>query len=233
MTVGGTPASPVIHEPSPVPHGRERVISDVCRSGTSGPRLVIRSCPVPIRQTRHSVHTGGAAPVCGSTMPVCVGRSLTVPGRDWRDVLWSSTPHGLARMRFLSARQQIHGIEKSDDTQALVLELVEGPTLADRIAKGPIPLPDCRPPSPVQIRAAPPFLLDSFGRDVGPDGLATASAPSEDTPPELLELIEMFFLFAPLADLFEIDFLAASDVNRHVETLTIVPMVERRQTVTA
>ncbi len=35
---------------------------------------------------------------------------------------------------------QIHGIEKSDDTQALVLELVEGPTLADRIAKGPIPL---------------------------------------------------------------------------------------------
>ena len=35
---------------------------------------------------------------------------------------------------------QIHGIEKSEDTQALVLELVEGPTLADRIAKGPIPI---------------------------------------------------------------------------------------------
>ena len=35
---------------------------------------------------------------------------------------------------------QIHGIAKSDDTQALVLELVEGPTLADRISKGPIPL---------------------------------------------------------------------------------------------
>ena len=31
----------------------------------------------------------------------------------------------------------IHGIEQSDDTRALVLELVEGPTLADRIAKGP------------------------------------------------------------------------------------------------
>ena len=34
---------------------------------------------------------------------------------------------------------QIYGIEKPDDTQALVLELVEGPTIADRIAQGPIP----------------------------------------------------------------------------------------------
>ena len=39
----------------------------------------------------------------------------------------------------------IYGIEKSDDTQALVLELVEGPTLADRIAKGPIPLEEALP----------------------------------------------------------------------------------------
>ncbi len=29
---------------------------------------------------------------------------------------------------------QIHGIEEDDDTRALVLELVEGPTLADRIS---------------------------------------------------------------------------------------------------
>ena len=34
----------------------------------------------------------------------------------------------------------IYGIEEAEDTRALVLELVEGPTLADRIAKGPIPL---------------------------------------------------------------------------------------------
>ena len=34
----------------------------------------------------------------------------------------------------------IHGLEQSGDTRALVLELVEGPTLQDRIAKGPIPL---------------------------------------------------------------------------------------------
>ena len=33
----------------------------------------------------------------------------------------------------------IYGLEKSGDTRALVLELIEGPTLADRIAQGPIP----------------------------------------------------------------------------------------------
>jgi serine/threonine-protein kinase len=34
----------------------------------------------------------------------------------------------------------IHGLEDADGTPALVLELVEGPTLADRIADGPIPV---------------------------------------------------------------------------------------------
>ena len=33
----------------------------------------------------------------------------------------------------------IYGIEEQDDTRALVLELVEGPTLADRISKGAAP----------------------------------------------------------------------------------------------
>ena len=33
---------------------------------------------------------------------------------------------------------QIHGLEEGDGITALVLELVEGPTLADRIAQGPI-----------------------------------------------------------------------------------------------
>ncbi len=39
----------------------------------------------------------------------------------------------------------IYGLEKSGDTRALVLELVEGPTLADRIKRGPIPLDEALP----------------------------------------------------------------------------------------
>src|SRR5712691_4636349 len=34
----------------------------------------------------------------------------------------------------------IHGLEESGGVRALVMELVEGPTLADRIAQGPIPI---------------------------------------------------------------------------------------------
>ena len=34
----------------------------------------------------------------------------------------------------------IHGLEQEGDTQAIVMELVEGPTLAERIAAGPLPL---------------------------------------------------------------------------------------------
>src|SRR5436190_8751793 len=39
----------------------------------------------------------------------------------------------------------LHGIEKSDGIFALVMELVEGPTLADRIAEGPILLAEAIP----------------------------------------------------------------------------------------
>ena len=39
----------------------------------------------------------------------------------------------------------IYGIEEADDTRALVLELVEGPTLADRIAKGALPVDEALP----------------------------------------------------------------------------------------
>ncbi len=39
----------------------------------------------------------------------------------------------------------IHGLEEAEGTTALVLELIEGPTLADRIRQGPVPMDDALP----------------------------------------------------------------------------------------
>jgi len=40
---------------------------------------------------------------------------------------------------------QIYGFEKAECVQALVMELVDGPTLADRIAQGPVPVDEVLP----------------------------------------------------------------------------------------
>ncbi len=39
----------------------------------------------------------------------------------------------------------IYGFEDSSGTHALAMELVDGPTLADRVARGPVPLPEALP----------------------------------------------------------------------------------------
>jgi serine/threonine-protein kinase len=65
--------------------------------------------------------------------------------------LVASDPERLARFRreaqMLAALNdphiaQIYGFEDSGNTHALVMELVDGPTLAERIAAGPVPIPD-------------------------------------------------------------------------------------------
>jgi serine/threonine protein kinase/Tol biopolymer transport system component len=62
---------------------------------------------------------------------------------------FASDPERLARFereaRILAALNHphiahIHGLEESGDVRALVLEFVDGPTLADRIAQGPVPI---------------------------------------------------------------------------------------------
>jgi serine/threonine protein kinase len=38
----------------------------------------------------------------------------------------------------------VYGLENAGDIRALVMELVEGPTLADRIEQGPIPIDEAK-----------------------------------------------------------------------------------------
>jgi serine/threonine protein kinase len=90
------------------------------------------------------------------------GMGLVFEARDFqlgRDValkvlpeVFTSDPERLARFereaRLLAQLNhpniaQVHGLEIQGDTRALVMELVEGPTLAERLEQGPLPLPEC------------------------------------------------------------------------------------------
>ena len=54
------------------------------------------------------------------------------PGFEWEAKVLASLNHPNIG--------HIYGLEDSEGQKALVLELVEGPTLADHIKQGPIPL---------------------------------------------------------------------------------------------
>jgi serine/threonine protein kinase len=93
----------------------------------------------------------------------------------------------------------IHRLEKSDGTIALVMELVEGPTLADRVARGPIPLDEAIPiatqiadaleaahergiihrdlkPANIKVRPDGTVKVLDFGLAKGVDGTAASNA---------------------------------------------------------
>ncbi len=100
----------------------------------------------------------------------------------------------------------IHGLEKSKGTLALVMELVEGPTLADRIAHGAIPVADALPiakqiaealeaaheqgiihrdlkPANIKVRADGTVKVLDFGlaKAMDPAGVSSANAMNSPT----------------------------------------------------
>ena len=61
-----------------------------------------------------------------------------------RQVRFEREAEGVASLNHPNIAQ-IHGLEESEGVRALVLELVEGPTLADRIKQGPVPVDEALP----------------------------------------------------------------------------------------
>ena len=64
----------------------------------------------------------------------------------------------------------IYGLEETDDTQAFMLELVEGPTLADRIKQGAIPVDEA-----LHFGLAKAFTGDAPDADLSQSSTLTVS----------------------------------------------------------
>jgi hypothetical protein len=65
----------------------------------------------------------------------------------------------------------IHGLEEADGVKALVMELVEGATLADRLARGPLPIDESHSAGD-RVDAADRRAVADADRDAGGTGVA-------------------------------------------------------------
>ena len=89
----------------------------------------------------------------------------------------------------------IYGLEEAEGIKALVLELVEGPTLADRIKQGPIP-PDEALPIAKQIAEALEAAHEqgAIHRDLKPANVKVHQGAEDTTQNDYGAIIEKKFL---------------------------------------